>query len=625
MWMSDYDSLFAGKNGHVIIDEERIIDFALEKGRLILSSRAGEGKTCMLRRLYIHALQRGIAPVLMDLKQWSPSHYEMWKRWTSKSVTDGADFLLTTFSDTKFGILELDQLPPSVDKLILVDGLNEIATATGSQVLEIVDSLVRNQMRTSVLVADRSVRRDLPSAGRWTVGTILPLERKELLTFRSDLEYVNAAVLKSPFFLNASLKSKAETNAAGTSRTIALSERLALTLTQDELAATAKAAYDAYFASKSRLFDLNRFQKAAGKEVVRKLLSSSDLEDAGNGDASFSHHIVHDYLCSLYLASLPAFEWTPAVFSAVSFDSASFDAIALAFEQLDEGRADTFLRALYDWNLYAAGYALGQISANEGSASLHLRTMIYAMLAEKRFDPVVATRQRANDALMLMKFEDAKPFQVAPSFDAVLDALSAVGGESNWFDEWKTLFLTRRADHVDLDRLQVLKDPDSVTGWTMANVAKRAMVDERDVVELGTWLSTSSATVRWRIIHVLGGHPYKASIAVLSATLDDDIDQNVRYGAVRSLVELAARGGTELGREVARILIGRARKIMEQPRIRRELQNAIVLDRTVAPPKWLDFATEVIRAFYVEADAIEVRDEWRATLTAVETQCLSST
>jgi hypothetical protein len=250
--------------------------------------------------------------------------------------------------------------------------------------------------------------------------------------------------------------------------------------------------------------------------------------------------------------------------------------------------------------------------------------MVYAMLAEKRFDPVVATRQRANDALMLMKFEDVEPFRKAPSFLAVQDALSSVEGRGSWFEEWKALFLTRCTGRIAIDRLQTLKDVDSVIGWTMANVAKRALIEPHDVVALGEWLDTPNATVRWRVVHVLGAYPSERNIALLRAALDDDGDRNVRYGAVRSLVELATRAGAETRTCVARILTDRVKKIVEQTRIRKELQNAIVQDRSVVPTEWLSFAKEVIRAFYTETDAMDERDSWRATLAAVEAECLAS-
>jgi len=431
-----------------------------------------------------------------------------------------------------------------------------------------------------------------------------------------------AEILKSPFFLNATLQADPGDNVAEMSRTAYLSQRLPLTLDQKTTAATA--AFSAYFVSKSRVFDLDSFRTVAGEDVVQALRNSSELLILDSGEAYFSHHIIHDYLCSRHLAAIGTQEWKPQVFSAVSFDAASFDAIAMAFEQLTGDCADAFLRALYDWNLYAAGYALGQIRVNEGSASIEVRAMIYAMLAEKRFDSVVATRQRAKDALMLMKFEDATPFKTASSFVDVQNALSSVAGEHGWFDDWKRLFLSHPTDRIEIAQLQMLKEVDSVIGWTMANVAKRALVEQQDVVTLGDWLAEPNPTVRWRVVHVLGAYPSARNMALLTSALDHDDDMNVRYGAVRSLIELAARADAEMTAQISLILTGRVSNIMAQPRIKKELQNAIVLYRSVSSPEWLGFATGIIRAFYIETDAIDERDSWRSTLAAVEVECFAS-
>jgi len=170
----------------------------------------------------------------------------------------------------------------------------------------------------------------------------------------------------------------------------------------------------------------------------------------------------------------------------------------------------------------------------------------------------------------------------------------------------------------------MLKEVDSVIGWTMANVAKRALVEQQDVVTLGDWLAEPNPTVRWRVVHVLGAYPSARNMALLTSALDHDDDMNVRYGAVRSLIELAARADAEMKAQISLILTGRVSNIMAQPRIKKELQNAIVLYRSVSSPEWLGFATGIIRAFYIETDAIDERDSWRSTLAAVEVECFAS-
>lgn len=615
-WTDNYDDLFAGK-GEVLDDEKDILRRVTKVGRAILSSRAGDGKTCMLRRLYKRAIDDGFAPVMIDLKSWTADDHPKWRDWTSKDVADGAELLLQRFSGTGVGVMGLDRLPPSIDKIIFVDGINEISGPVGGQILEVVDGLVRHLMRTSAIVADRSVRRELPLGGRWTIGTILPLTSDQGMSHGVNT-IINVGALASPFFLNTSLRLSRAEQDDSLSRSEALHERLKLS--EEESLHAGKAAYDAYRTSKTRTFDLERFRSIAGDKVVKRLTSATELVPTsdGAGNAYFSHHIVHDYLVSQYLLALPTSKWTSKVLSVASFDAASFDAIALAFEQMSGERADIFLRALYDWNLYSAGYALGQVGEATTSASVHMRIVIYAMLAEKRFDAVVATRERARDALMLIRYPDARPFQKASSFEAVRKALCEVEDGDERFMAWKQIFLLPTNAKVELDQLETVRDADSVIGWTMSNVARRTRVSNRDIDQICKWTDSPNATIRWRIVHVLGAYPIGPAIKTLRKLLIEDPESDVRYGSVRSLVELAARGGEQVRSVVQEILLELRDNINTEPRVRKELRNSLLIDRSVVQEGWVSFATNVIRTFYALAADADEQNRWRTCLRNVE-------
>ena len=195
-----------------------------------------------------------------------------------------------------------------------------------------------------------------------------------------------------------------------------------------QLDSVAAAAFDAYSRFRSRIFDRAAFSLVAGEESVRALELSNTMLSNADGTSYFVHHLIHDYLAARHVASWHSRQpdaTYPRRFS--SFDASSFDAVELVFEQLDGKRADQFLRQLYDWNLYAAGYALAQSQDRDASASVEMRTMIFAMLAEKRFDPVLTTRQRADDALALMQLSDAKPFRDAHGLiDEIFEVLDAI-------------------------------------------------------------------------------------------------------------------------------------------------------------------------------------------------------
>ena len=282
-----------------------------------------------------------------------------WKEWTSSEIGDAADFLVRRFGGIGLGAIDLDRLSPDVPKILLVDGLNEITSPVGAQILHLLDELVRDQINLSVLVADRLIRRELPNPARWSIGTLLPLSQDEVRRHLGEkVDVKPGGILTSPFFLDAALRYRVEGH-----RRSQTSERFLILhggVDELHLDRVAAAAFDAYQRSRSRVFDRAVFAGLAGEAATTALERSNTLMPPESGRRYFAHHILHDYLAARYFAQRPVEEWTAQALSELSFDASSFDAVELVFEQLDEERADLFLQQLYDWNLYAAGYALAQ-------------------------------------------------------------------------------------------------------------------------------------------------------------------------------------------------------------------------------------------------------------------------
>jgi hypothetical protein len=619
-WAETYDDIFSARFKQ-ILDEDHILVSVLGRGRAILSGRGGDGKTWLLRRLYMQILRRGDMPVFLDLKQWTGADYEKWKDWTSRELSDGADFLIRRFCGLNFGAIELDRIPPDVNKILLVDGLNEITSSVGAQVLEVLDELVRSQIHLSVLVADRLIRRELPNPTRWSIGTPLPLSLEQV---RGALGEDAAAreikaddILTCPFFLDAALRFGIKGN-----RRSQASRRFLVQhggVAEAQLDSVAAASFDAYKRFRSRIFDRAAFSQIAGEECVRALELSNTMLSNADGTSYFVHHLIHDYLAARHVASWRSEEWTPHTLAILSFDASSFDAVELVFEQLDGKRADQFLRQLYDWNLYAAGYALAQSQDRDASASIEMRTMIFAMLAEKRFDPVLTTRQRANDALALMQLSDAKPFRDAQAIDEIFQSLDAIQSTEGWFNDWRRLFRTQRVSTLSVDELSSIRSLDSIDGWTIANVAKRSTFAEDALNALIAWLRDEpNATIRWRIAHTLGACPSRTALNALLALLDDDVDIYVRYGAIRSIIELAVGANTELRKVVSDEVGGRAAAISGQPKILGELRACLLMDPLMVPAGWLDFAVNIIREMFIVTESTNERDLWRQCLNKAE-------
>ena len=78
-------------------------------------------------------------------------------------------------------------------------------------------------------------------------------------------------------------------------------------------------------------------------------------------------------------------------------------------EQVSPETADDFVRKIYDWNPYAAAYAIGDVEA-PGSArvSSEMKLVMAAMLAERLWDIIEATVQRSRDAIGVLGTNEAR-------------------------------------------------------------------------------------------------------------------------------------------------------------------------------------------------------------------------
>jgi hypothetical protein len=206
-WATSYDDLFAKRVRQT--PEADVLQTAVAKGRVLLTGRGGGGKSCMLRRIARQALDQGVVPVLVDLRNWTGADYQKWVLWTASGLGEGAAYLFEHFASPPTSLLALDLLPPNIKKLLIVDGLNEISGPVGQQILTLLDDVVRDQIGTSVIVSDRLVRRELPSQHRWALGHVLPLSQEEIAKHYASIDTASASdreTLSSPYFLDVAIK-----------------------------------------------------------------------------------------------------------------------------------------------------------------------------------------------------------------------------------------------------------------------------------------------------------------------------------------------------------------------------------------------------------------------------------
>ena len=616
-WSHNYDDLLAGI--HSETDEDDLLHKLLEKGKVIIAGRGGGGKTHLLYRTMKRANSAGLVPIFIDLKRWTGADYERWNDWTSADVAEGASFLIERFSSPKISALELDWLPPTAKKLLVVDGLNELSANIGQQILHALNEISTDQVQTYVIVADRLVRRQLPSERSWSLSTILPFSEIQIRSYFRDKGRIptDSRMLEIPFFLNAAIKGDLVLSGGRAAVSSSFLQRHS-GLTADQLDQLAKFAFDAYLQNKARTFGYSQLLQSTGSDIALTILNAKIVEKLEDGLAFFSHHLIHDYLVARHLAGLAATAWTRQTLNAVSFDRSSFDVIALVLGLLKGQQANLFLRTLYDWDLYAAGYALAEADTQGDGPAKEMRALIFAMLAEKRFDLVMATRQRANDALLIYQAPDAIPYRAATDLQQVFDAARMVDSTEDWFNEWRRLFLTPLGSVMEDELLDLMLDTDSVRGWTIANVAKRTKLSSDQQSRLCSLLTQDKAVVRWRVVHALGSFPSHSNFAALIRALDQDAEADVRYGAVRSLIEMAVYSDAELRNVIANEVERRADKISVDNRVATELARALLVEAQRSPQDWLQTVKTISRSMFQTTEDTTSRDLWRSVAGRAE-------
>lgn len=611
-WSGDYDHLFLEQFADTT-GIEGVLRNARESGRVIIAARGGAGKTTVLYRLMKLALAADplTVPVVLDLNRWKAPLYDQWKdlpeNWVART-----NLLLGAISPAMASVAMLEAAGARSLRILFVDGINEVSSGIAVDILAALDELVSRAPQTCVVVTDRLVRRTLRHNDRWRLGTVLPLDDEQvenLITnrFGSGQNWkasseAERTMLKIPFFLDQLLHS----GQPGRSRVSAFEKFFAThALKEAELDKAAHAAFSVYVNDGARTFRLVEFQAVAGPEITSRLMEAGVLR-ISNGTAYFGHHLQHDYFASRHLARHPE-QWKPAVFDRMTFNASSFDVLALCLEQLHSPeQADHFLTLTYDWNLYGTGYALADVY-EPGKVSPEMETVVAAMLADRKWDIILATAERARDALAL--FPDgslARKFLVIPEKQELYAEIAGTQSLKAWFAEWRAAFRVEEGRTLSDAEVERILDEHSIIGWTTSNVLRRVRLSDDQQSRLRDWGANGTSTVAWRIAHVFGTHPSAENRDFLLGLLTRG-EFWVQYGAIRSLIQMAAHANAKLRKsifeQVRNLIPSLSRGVID------ELERAIFIDPARAPGDWSEHATGIIRALFLHTGS-EDRERW---------------
>jgi hypothetical protein len=295
---------------------------------------------------------------------------------------------------------------------------------------------------------------------------------------------------------------------------------------------------DAYMA-RSEGSSSAAIRSACGPAISDALIQAGVL---GN-DGDISHDNWRNFLSAVFLAASDD-RWTYEKLDSTSVYGQQPDAIVytLAIVEPAERKAE-FLKKVYDWNYGVAALCAGSAAAaaTPGSANLAVLTLV----AVKRFDKFASTAARATRLLKTAENPLAGRLAEAPDYDCVIELAAAEAGDEVWVRHWLHLLQGDVSTLTKEEWAEEVSDRDGLIGWTAANRARLVGLSTHSQAELRRRFSVSTAqgdeVVRWRIVHALGAYATNTNLGFLIRAIEDH-DHWVRYGAVRSLLEIAADG-----------------------------------------------------------------------------------
>jgi len=539
--------------GEAAVERGELLDIVEHDKLVVVVGKSGAGKSELLNTLFRQlAVADDPLVVPINLKTgWSRSWAKQMPDQLHGEMLDLSMDAVLNAAEARLSVAELNEfLNQDVQVILLVDALNEVPPGAATKIRETLHQYVRMHPQVRVLATDRRAALDYREL-RWTVLDLPVLSPEEVQrvidakfgtgTYESQPD-ARKEVLGIPFFLDRALK---QGTVDFTSRADLVERYLREGgLEEDDFIAIGEVALDVLRRGETTLSKTD--QQQLGADGLEKLRSGGFVLETEAG-LVFSHQLIHQYLAGRHLASHPDL-WQPPIMDAITFSTASLDGVGMAIKAIDDDeQRDQFLHLVHDWNWRAAVVALSEARSGDRSVSEATEQAILAMAAEKRFDPVEGTRKRIIGLLKTVDCTIAEEFGALSEEDLHAAIATIDHPEISWWREWKRIFLAREVEDLHSDAMieRVAFDAPLI-GWMAANALRRAEASPgvsrvaRMIYSTHRNDTWSDAAIRWRIVHTLGAWPSTENAELLYTALTDE-DRWCQYGAVRSLVEMAAR------------------------------------------------------------------------------------
>jgi nucleoside phosphorylase len=592
--------------------------------RLLIHAPGGSGKTAVMCEIAREAILEDQVVFFLDLKTGSSAE-NLGENFT-------VDNLFELFSVAG----NAHDFRTAIDKndtvLLMIDGLNEVYGPLSNTILKRFERLLLDHPKLKVIIADRM---NAHADFRFLRATVTPLsesEVKTLLPTGANLPRQPAEIqlLSTPFFLDLQL-SLWENMASGsiTSQSILARKDMfvlyfthSAKVTENSLPQLAEAAYLAYKQYQGRTFDPSWWSSKTSVDVTNQLDNAGLIVDtvtaSGERKKMFRHQLIHDFLTGYHVARIGATEWTSEVFDAATFKSNAAEPLSFAAEILGK-EADEFLIRVYDWSYRIVDRCIADLKKAlvHYPVSKDLELGLLVKNAEKKFDVFDHTAQASERSLLDAVLPEAKLLIQAQSMDDVLAVVRNFQPSTSMFKEWKDLFLLDRKTRIGEKELLLL-DSNPIIGWTAANTFRRVYLSKERIAQVRMMyqfaLRNGNGTLRWRIVHLLGRYPSSQNISLLQTAIVADPYEWARYGAIRSLMEIAYLAGGETRAEIIDGLLSNLQEIKSSLIVREIRRTCLVRE---AGPEWYSAIGTLAEKAATLPEAEVEREEWNDLLDEI--------
>ncbi|MER5606285.1 hypothetical protein AB0F93_15410 [Micromonospora tulbaghiae] len=610
--------------------------------QVAIHAKAGSGKSAALIDLAsrLNSSENALV-VFVDLKPWA---HERNKQFVADGESPTVDQILEASAVPATAALiqgiHGDLVTADARQYWLVDGINELPSGLSRPVLESLTTYLRGIVRSSLVVTDRSPTRYSPP--EWSLLEINPLRPTDVdLLLPSESANTSEAnsrsrnnaledsgrrqLLTTPFFLDVAMTDGRWTWETSVQAIHGMfGERLSLS--EDDIDKLADFALAMYTKREGLTFPLHELVATAGPLVARRLIESRVLLIPDDDSAAFYHQLLHDYLASRSLAKRPD-AWAPKYFDALSFDANTYESLIMVLDQIqsEEGISD-YITALYDWNWFGTIRCVERALRDDWRLPRHLTVVLSAMLGEKRFDPVNGSRARAEQWTEKLDGVTGFRFGQASAIAALVEEVERIsdGSGPSWFRVWYGLFrqlkeLSRTIDEVTVSEIS---NPDPFIGWTATQVARHCDLGLDGARQIRAMYRGArhasddiSRSIRWRAVHALGRHPSSENAQLLLEAIDSDVYSWVVYGAVRSLLEMAALSDVDATDRFLSQVDARLAQLPAEPLS----QVAWATQYEGASAHWADRVWPLLEHARDLQETEEGKELWKARLEAFKT------